>query len=56
MMMKKKIWTMLLAAMAAVQTGAVDITDPTLIWDGETVADQIAAYPDTKKIYIYTPD
>ena len=54
--MKKKIWTMLLAAMAAVQTGAVDITDPTLIWDGETVADQIAAYPDTKKIYIYTPD
>ena len=47
---------MLLAAMAAMQTGAVDITDPTLIWDGEKVANQIAAYPDTKKIYIYTPD
>ena len=54
--MKKILLTMLLAAMAAMQTGAVDITDPTLIWDGEKVADQIAAYPDTKKIYIYTPD
>ena len=54
--MKKNIWTMLLAAMAAVQAGAVDITDPDMIWDGETIADQIAAFPDTKTIYIYTPD
>ncbi len=54
--MKNKILTVLLAAMAAVQAGAVDITDPELIWDGEKIANQIAAYPDTKKIYIYTPD
>ncbi len=55
-MMKKTIWTILLAVMAAVQAGAVDITDPDMIWDGETISDQIAAFPDTKTIYIYTPD
>jgi hypothetical protein len=54
--MKNKILTVLLAVMAAVQAGAVDITDPELIWDGEKIANQIAAYPDTKTIYIYTPD
>ena len=54
--MKKTIWTILLAVMAAVQAGAVDITDPDMIWDGETISDQIAAFPDTKTIYIYTPD
>ena len=52
--MKKKIWTMLLAAMAAVQAGAVDITDPELIWDGDKI-EPPAAYWDTKTIYIYTP-
>ena len=52
--MKKKIWTMLLAAMAAVQAGAVDITDPELIWDGDKT-EPPAAYWDTKTIYIYTP-
>ena len=54
MIMKKKIWTMLLAAMVAMQAGAVDITDPKLIWDGK-IADKIYAYKDTKTIYIYTP-
>ena len=54
MIMKKKIWTILLAAMAAMQASAVDITDPKLIWDGK-IADKIYAYKDTKTIYIYTP-
>ena len=54
--MKKILLTMLLAAMAAVQAGAVDITDPNLIWDGNKIADKIYAYKDTKTIYIYTPD
>ena len=52
--MKKKIWTMLLAAMAAVQAGAVDITDPELIWDGDKV-EQFVVHESTKTIYIYTP-
>ena len=52
--MKKKIWTILLAAMTAMQASAVDITDPKLIWDGK-IADKIYAYKDTKTIYIYTP-
>ena len=54
--MKKIILTFLMTALAFVSVGAVDITDPNLIWDGEKIANQIAAYPDTKKIYIYTPD
>ena len=54
--MKKNILTVLLATMASVQAGAVDITNPDMIWDGVTIANQIAAYWDTKKIYIYTPD
>ena len=54
--MKNVILTAFLAVVAAVQAGAVDITNPDMIWDGEKIADKIAAYPDTKKIYIYTPD
>ena len=54
--MKNVILTVFLAVMAAMPAAAVDITDPNLIWDGEKIADKIAAYPDTKKIYIYTPD
>ena len=54
MIMKKNIWTMLLAAMAAVQAGAVDITDPELIWDG-VKTEQFVVHESTKTIYIYTP-
>ena len=52
--MKKIILTFLMTALAFVSVGAVDITDPKLIWDG-TIADKIYAYSDTKTIYIYTP-
>ena len=52
--MKNFILTAFLAVVAAMPTGAVDITDPNLIWDG-TVADQIPVYQGTKTIYIYTP-
>ena len=52
--MKKKIWTILLAAMTAMQASAVDITDPNLIWDGKKIED-FKVYKDTKTIYIYTP-
>ena len=54
MIMKKKIWTILLAAMTAMQASAVDITDPNLIWDGKKIED-FKVYKDTKTIYIYTP-
>lgn len=52
--MKKIILTFLMTALAFVSVGAVDITDPKLIWDGK-IADKIYAYKDTKTIYIYTP-
>ena len=52
--MKKKIWTILLAAMTAMQASAVDITDPNLIWDGKKIED-FKVFKDTKTIYIYTP-
>lgn len=42
-----------MTAMAFVSVGAVDITDPKLIWDG-TIED-FKAYNDTKTIYIYRP-
>ena len=45
-----------MTALAFVSVGAVDITDPKLIWDGKKIADKIYAYPDIKTIYIYTPD
>ena len=54
MIMKKKIWTILLAAMTAMQASAVDITDPNLIWDGKKIED-FKVFKDTKTIYIYTP-
>ena len=54
MIMKKKIWTILLAAMTAMQASAVDITDPKLIWDGKKIED-FKVYKETKTIYIYTP-
>ena len=43
-----------MTALAFMSVGAVDITDPKLIWDG-TIADSIPVYKDTKTIYIYTP-
>ena len=43
-----------MTALAFVSVGAVDITDPKLIWDGK-IADKLYAYKDTKTIYIYTP-
>ncbi len=43
-----------MTALAFVSVGAVDITDPKLIWDGEKVED-FKVYNDTKTIYIYTP-
>lgn len=52
--MKKNILTFLMTALAFVQVGAVDITDPKLIWDN-TIADSIPVFKDTKTIYIYTP-
>ena len=52
--MKKKIWTILLAAMTAMQASAVDITDPNLIWDGKKI-ENFKVYKETKTIYIYTP-
>lgn len=52
--MKKVILTFLMTALAFVSVGAVDITDPKLIWDGEKVED-FKVYNDTKTIYIYTP-
>ena len=54
MIMKKKIWTILLTAMTAMQASAVDITDPNLIWDGKKIED-FKVFKDTKTIYIYTP-
>ena len=51
--MKKIILTFLMTALAFVSVGAVDITDPKLIWDGKT--EDFKAYNDTKTIYIYTP-
>ena len=54
MIMKKKIWTILLAAMTAMQASAVDITDPNLIWDGKKI-ENFKVYKETKTIYIYTP-
>ena len=42
-----------MTALAFVSVGAVDITDPKLIWDGKT--EDFKAYNDTKTIYIYTP-
>ncbi len=43
-----------MTALAFVSVGAVDITDPKLIWDN-TIADSIPVFKDTKTIYIYTP-
>ena len=42
-----------MTAMAFVSVGAVDITDPKYIWDGNI--EDFKAYNDTKTIYIYTP-
>ena len=42
-----------MTAMAFVSVGAVDITDPKYIWDGNI--EDFKAYKDTKTIYIYTP-
>ena len=49
MIMKKNILTFLMTALAFVQVGAVDITDPKLIWDN-TIADSIPVFKDTKTI------
>ena len=42
-----------MTALAFVSVGAVDITDPKYIWDGNI--EDFKAYKDTKTIYIYTP-
>jgi hypothetical protein len=42
-----------MTALAFVSVGAVDITDPKYIWDGNI--EDFKAYNDTKTIYIYTP-
>ena len=52
--MKKILLVMVLGAMALVRAGAVDITDPNLIWDGSTIED-FYADPEKMVIYIYTP-